>query len=208
MIFFYILMEFLCGSLMFSYWLGLAAKKNLHDLGDGNPGAFNLWHAAGPKLGILGVFLDFFKGYFPLVLLISGGYIDGMAIVPVAAAPVLGHVFSPFMKGRGGKGIAVTFGVWSAVSGFEVSFVYAVILALFTVIVKIVKKGKSTSSEADGLMVSVGMLCLGFYLIFRSFPRYMYALWLFNLIIIIFSNHKKLYNLSKIIFEKYHPTKD
>jgi len=201
----YVLLEFVCGSLMFSYWLGLAAKKDLHNLGDGNPGAFNLWHAAGPGLGILGVFLDFFKGYFPLVLLIDGGFIDGMAILPVAAAPVLGHVFSPFMKGRGGKGIAVTFGVWSAVSGFEVSLVYAVILALFTLIVRFIKKGKPASSEADGFMVTVGMLFLGFYLIFSSFPLYIYALWLCNLIIIIYANHKKLYKLSKTVFEKYHP---
>lgn len=32
--------EFLCGALMFSYWLGKAARKDLRQVGDGNPGAF------------------------------------------------------------------------------------------------------------------------------------------------------------------------
>lgn len=65
MIIIYVIIEFLCGSLMFSYWLGLVSKKDLSTVGDGNPGAFNLWKAAGYKLGLAGVFLDFMKGYFP-----------------------------------------------------------------------------------------------------------------------------------------------
>ena len=52
---------FLSGSFMFSYWLGLIAKKNLKTVGDGNPGALNLWKAAGYKLGIVGIILDFYK---------------------------------------------------------------------------------------------------------------------------------------------------
>jgi glycerol-3-phosphate acyltransferase PlsY len=38
MIVLYTVALYLCGSLMFSYWLGLLAKKNLHSVGDGNPG--------------------------------------------------------------------------------------------------------------------------------------------------------------------------
>lgn len=190
---------------MFSYWIGRAARKDLRKTGDGNPGAFNLWSTAGPGLGLLGVILDFIKGYFPLVMLLSGGYIKGMSIVPVAIAPVMGHVFSPFMKGRGGKGIAVTFGVWSAVTRFEVSFAYAVILAIFSMAAKLIKKGKPTSTEADGFMVVVGMLSLGLYLVYRPFFRHMhiFALWFCNLLVLIYTNRKKLYKLSKTIFEKY-----
>lgn len=179
------------------------ARKDLRKTGDGNPGAFNLWHSTGPGLGLLGVFLDFIKGYFPLIMLLSGGYIKGMYIVPVAIAPVLGHVFSPFMKGRGGKGIAVTFGIWSAVTRFEVSFAYAVILAIFSMAAKLIKKGKPTSTEADGFMVVAGMLSLGLYLVYRSFLQHIFALWFGNLLILAYTNRKKLYKLSKIAFEKY-----
>lgn len=192
---------------MFSYWIGRLVKKDLRQVGDGNPGAFNLWHAAGPGMGLLGVFLDFSKGYFPLVVLLSGGYAKGMAIVPVAIAPILGHAFSPFLKGRGGKGIAVSFGVWSAVTRFEVSFVYAVILAVFLVAAKFINRGKSPSTEANAFMVTAGMLTLGLYLFYRGFHPHIFALWIGNLLILAYKNSKKLYKFSKrfskAVFEEY-----
>lgn len=204
MIAFYALIEFIFGSMMFSYWLGLLADKDLHMYGDGNPGAFNLWHAAGYKLGILGVALDFLKGYFPLSILILKGYISGVEIVPVAVAAILGHVFSPFLKWRGGKGIAVTFGVWSAVTRFNVSIAYAIILAILYILAIILNKGKSTSSEVDGFMVVVGMLTLVLYLYYKSFPMYIYDIWFANLMIITYTNREKLYKLYKDAYEKHH----
>ena len=46
------LLCFLCGSLMFSYWIGLLIKLDIRQIGDGNPGAFNLWSGAGYKFGL------------------------------------------------------------------------------------------------------------------------------------------------------------
>lgn len=197
MIILYIVIEVLCGSLMFSYWLGLAVDKDLKTIGDGNPGAFNLWYAAGFKLGMLGVMLDFMKGYLPLAILVEWGLIRGMTIVPVAIAPILGHAFSPFIKFRGGKGIAVTFGVWSAVTRFEVSIVYAVILAILLFIVKLLKKGKTISTEIDAFMVVAGMLILGIYIIARANSVYLIILWLGNLLLLEYTNRTKLYTLAK-----------
>ena len=198
----FVVIEFLVGSLMFSYWLGIAVKSDLRLVGDGNPGAFNLWHAAGFKLGILGIFLDFMKGYLPLVILIECGFIKGLSIVPVAMAPILGHAFSPFLKFRGGKAIAVTFGVWSAITRFEVSFVYAVILAILLLIVKLLKSGKPVANEVDGFMVVAGMFALGIYLIIRAFPQYLIILWLCNLLLLTYTNKTKLHKLFKTIYYK------
>nr|PZN09579.1 MAG: hypothetical protein DIU64_08445 [Caldicoprobacter oshimai] len=200
---FYFIIEFLCGSLMFSYWLGLAAKKDLTKVGDGNPGAFNLWLAAGFKLGILGVLLDFIKGYFPLVVLIQREMIRDLSITTVAFAPILGHAFSPFLRGRGGKAIAVTFGVWSAVTQFKVSLVYAVILAVLYVIARMVYKGESTPTETDGFMVVFGMWILGLYIFFRAFPHYLLLLWLENSILITYKNKEKLHAFFKDVYSKY-----
>ncbi|HBG76123.1 MAG TPA: hypothetical protein DDW86_04110, partial [Clostridiales bacterium] len=47
MIVLYVIVEYFCGSLMFSYWLARLVNRDLTKVGDGNPGAFNLWHAAG-----------------------------------------------------------------------------------------------------------------------------------------------------------------
>jgi len=192
-------LEFFCGSLMFSYWLGLAAKKDLKTVGDGNPGAFNLWHAAGFKIGIAGVFLDFIKGYFPLVFFISAGYAKGPAIVPIAIAPVLGHAFSPFLKFKGGKSIAVTFGVWSAVTGFEVSFAYAIILAVLLAVAKLYKRGQPTSTETDAFMVVSGMLFVFPYLVLRNFLNNIILLWFLNFLVLVYTNRKKLYGFIKLM---------
>ncbi|MEC0229423.1 glycerol-3-phosphate acyltransferase [Paenibacillus alba] len=126
MIIVWTLCAFVCGSLMFSYWLGRIVRTNLKAVGDGNPGALNLWKAAGFRWGIMGIVLDFLKGYLILVLLLGSSRIEGYAMIPVALAPIVGHAFSPFLRGRGGKAIAVTFGVWSALSGFEVSLALAI----------------------------------------------------------------------------------
>ncbi len=187
---------------MFSYWLGLAVQKDLTTVGDGNPGAFNLWNAAGYKLGLLGIFLDFMKGYLPLAILIEYGIVYGMAIVPVAIAPILGHAFSPFIRLKGGKAIAVTFGVWSAVTRFEVSFAYAVILALLLCAAKLLRKGKPIPTEIDGFMVVLGILILGIYLMVRAFFLPVILLWFGNLLLLTYTNRAKLHRLFQAVSRK------
>ncbi|GGA46367.1 glycerol-3-phosphate acyltransferase [Paenibacillus physcomitrellae] len=189
--------EFVFGSLMFSYWLGRLARKDVRAVGDGNPGAFNLWAAAGWKLGAAGVVLDFLKGYFPLVWLIRVENISGYGLVLLAAAPILGHLFSPFLKFRGGKGIAVTFGVWSALTAFEVALVYAILLAALLVASILLKGSRRISDEANGFQVVLGMLLLSAYLLIESFPAPILVFWLVNLILLAFANRHKLAAFSR-----------
>ncbi|EFM12557.1 protein of unknown function DUF205 [Paenibacillus curdlanolyticus YK9] len=183
---------FLIGSLMFSYWLGLASRNNLKAVGDGNPGALNLWKAAGYKLGIAGVLLDFAKGYVPLLFVLGLGYSDGYARVPFAIAPIAGHAFSPFLRGKGGKAIAVTFGVWSALTAFEVALVYAVLLALLSAANRWIAAGRDKSPRADALQVVCGMLLLGVYLGARSFDMAIWFVWIGNLSILIVTHRVEL----------------
>jgi len=209
MIIIYTIIAFLCGSFMFSYWIGLLVKKDITNVGDGNPGAYNLWYAAGAKLGIFGVFLDFMKGYLPLAILLRQGLISGLDIVPVGLAAILGHSFSPFLKFKGGKGIAVTFGVWSAVTGFRVSLAYAIILAVLLLIAKILNKGAKTSTESDGVMVVLGMYILGIYMFINDFPNNILTLWLGNSIILTYNNKAKLLAFYKSVYHKHeHEEKD
>lgn len=196
---FYIGLNFLCGSLMFSYWLGLLAKKDLRGTGDGNPGAFNLWAAAGWRLGLPGVLLDFLKGYLPLFFQMRAGIVPDPWFLLIAFAPILGHAFSPFLKFHGGKSIAVTFGVWSAVTWFEVSFVYAVILALITLLLRLLHRGKAPSSEMDAFSAVLGMLLVGGYLYVKGFPPVFWQLWVLNLLLFFYLNRAKLFRLFKTV---------
>lgn len=183
---------FLSGSFMFSYWLGLIAKKNLKTVGDGNPGALNLWKAAGYKLGVVGIVLDFLKGYLILLFVSGNEKVQGYAIISIALAPIIGHAFSPFLKGKGGKAIAVTFGVWSALSSFEVSLVFAVVLAILLSAIKVMNRGKSTSTEADGLQVVVGFLLVGIYLYMRDYSSAILWIWLGNFLLLAYTHRFEL----------------
>ncbi|WP_261305497.1 glycerol-3-phosphate acyltransferase [Paenibacillus andongensis] len=183
---------FLSGSFMFSYWLGLIAKKNLKTVGDGNPGALNLWKAAGYKLGFVGIVLDFLKGYLILLFVLGNEKVQGYAIISIALAPIIGHAFSPFLKGKGGKAIAVTFGVWSALSNFEASLAFAVVLAILLSAIKVINRGKITSTEADGMQVVVGFLLLGIYLYLRGYASAILWVWLGNFLLLAYTHRNEL----------------
>ncbi len=140
---------------MFSYWLGLLVlKRDIRAVGDSNPGASNLFRAGGRVLGIVGLLLDYAKGAVPVLAARSAGGIEGLALIPVALAPVLGHAFSPWLRGRGGKAVAVTFGVWTGVSLWEGPVVLGALLAFWYVL-----------SANDGWTVFIAMLCFVLYLL-------------------------------------------
>ncbi|MEO0070565.1 MAG: glycerol-3-phosphate acyltransferase [candidate division WOR-3 bacterium] len=111
---------FLSGSLMFSFWFGLWRGKDIRKVGDGNPGAVNAFKSAGPLVGTLGLLFDFLKGALPVTFGYWYLHISGIALTNLIVAPVLGHAFSPWLRFRGGKALAVTFGVWSGVTLYQV----------------------------------------------------------------------------------------
>lgn len=111
------LIGFLLGSLPFSVWLGkLVLRTDIRRYGDGNPGGTNVLRAGNTGLGLLAIFLDMLKGAAPVALAHYLFQVDGWPLVPVILAPILGHAFSPFLRFRGGKAIASTFGAWTALT--------------------------------------------------------------------------------------------
>ncbi|AEM79144.1 glycerol-3-phosphate acyltransferase [Thermoanaerobacter wiegelii] len=180
------ILEFGCGSLMFSYWMGLMLGKRLEEVRDGNPGAFNLGHAAGFKMGVVGATFDFMKGYFPLVYFLEKGYVTGNAIAIVAIAPILGHAFSPFLKFKGGKALATTFGVWSAITRFKASLTYAVILGILKLGERRYNRGKPSIPEIDAVLDLVGFGILGGLLFLSSVESYLLLLWMLNFVVLLY----------------------
>ena len=133
----WILLAFISGSLPFSVWLGkLATGKDVRQVGDGNPGATNVFRAGSKLVGLFVLILDIAKGAFPVGMAYYVLHISGLAMFFIATAPVLGHVFSPFLGFRGGKGVAVSFGVWIGLTVWKASLPALIIVvignALFT----------------------------------------------------------------------------
>jgi glycerol-3-phosphate acyltransferase PlsY len=123
---------FLAGSLPFSVWLGYwMLSTEIRGYGDGNPGAANAWRAGKWRVGLPALLLDFLKGAVPVSLArLPTGY-SGWALLPLSLAPVLGHAFSPFLRFRGGKAVATTFGVWAGLTLWEGPTVLGLFCGLF-----------------------------------------------------------------------------
>lgn len=120
------------GSLPFSVWAGrLVLKRDIRDYGDRNPGTSNAWRAGGWALGLPVAALEVGKAALPIGLAhLHIGNAD-WRIVPVALAPIVGHSFSPFLRFRGGKAVACTFGAWIALAGPLGALLLAVVFGLY-----------------------------------------------------------------------------
>ena len=83
--------------------------------GSGNLGTANIYRLLGPTAGALTLLGDAAKGALPVALarltLTSLGTWQDTGVALVAAAAVLGHVFPVYLKFKGGKAVATTFGV-------------------------------------------------------------------------------------------------
>ncbi|GAB4430560.1 MAG: hypothetical protein Kow00106_25130 [Anaerolineae bacterium] len=86
--------------------------------------------AGGLRWGALALALDFLKGAVPVGLAHFIGDVQGATLVAVALAPVMGHAFSPWLRGRGGKAVAATFGIWAGLSFWYVPTMLGLLLAV------------------------------------------------------------------------------
>lgn len=126
---------FLCGSILFSYYLPLLFKGvDVRKMSrDGNPGTANAFLYGGIPVGILCLVLEVGKGFWPVFLALRLLPVDSIWMLPVLLAPAVGHAFSPLQRGQGGKAIAVSFGVLLGLLPFTfIVFLLAFIFVFFT----------------------------------------------------------------------------
>lgn len=87
--------------------------------GSGNIGATNVGRLCGTKYGAMTLALDVLKGFIPVLLATS--FSDSYFFLTlVATAAVCGHMFSVFLHGKGGKGVATWVGAFLAISPWAV----------------------------------------------------------------------------------------
>jgi len=167
---------FLLGSIPFSVLLGrLAGRGDVRRFGDGNPGAANVLRAAGWGWAILALLLDGFKGAIPVGVAWYVLRVTGIAIVPVALAPVLGHAFSPWLGWHGGKAVTVTFGIWTGLTLGVGPTILGMLLGLAFAVL-----------ASSGWAVMLSMLTFGLFiagLYGRQFPEWI-VVWALNVLIL------------------------
>jgi len=93
--------------LMLVRWL---AGTDIRDHGSGNMGTVNVLRVAGPAVAAIVLVADMLKGFVPVWLAIDRGA-GSWIIVLCGLAAIAGHNWSVFLRFRGGRGIATSFGV-------------------------------------------------------------------------------------------------
>jgi glycerol-3-phosphate acyltransferase PlsY len=111
------LLGYLLGSVPFGVMVARTKGIDILKVGSGNPGATNVWRNLGAKAGLLVFALDIAKGLIPAA--VGTALLEDKQLGMLCGiAAVLGHSFSPWLKFKGGKGIATGFGALLGSSPF------------------------------------------------------------------------------------------
>jgi len=108
---------YLIGSIPMGFLMGkLFFKSDIRTSGSGNIGATNALRSFGVVAGVIVLLLDAAKGF--LAVYIAKTLFPDVTpiIILTGAMVVIGHVFSLFLRFRGGKGVATAAGVFVALS--------------------------------------------------------------------------------------------
>jgi len=109
-------LSYLLGSIPFALIVSLPQGVDPRKEGSKNPGATNVARLLGKKWGIITFLGDSLKGVFALFIaylfLEKIPYPKELVLAGTAFFAVLGHLFSIFLKFKGGKGVATTIGVF------------------------------------------------------------------------------------------------
>ncbi|MEO0097318.1 MAG: glycerol-3-phosphate 1-O-acyltransferase PlsY [candidate division WOR-3 bacterium] len=123
---------FLVGGIPFGYLIPKVFKKiDIRNYGSRNIGFTNVYRTLGYLYGIPVLILDISKGF--LITYFS----KELSLLPllVGIGAILGHLFTPYLRFRGGKGVATTIGVLLALAPKNLIFsiiIFLIILIIFS----------------------------------------------------------------------------
>lgn len=178
--------------LLFSYLLGgipwgmilvrWLKKQDIRSIGSGNIGATNAFRAGGPIIGTATGVLDILKGAIPVYLGLR--FFNPNIALLCGVLAVLGHTFTPYLKFRGGKGVA------TAVGAFFVLAPKPLLIGILTwVLTLVVFRYVSLASILGAIATSIAMPFMSHGILLSVLT------WLVALVLII--RHKG--NISRII---------
>ena len=106
------LCSFLLGAVPFGLLIGKLVKGiDIRLYGSGNIGTTNVIRIFGPVWGSIVFVLDVLKGFVPTYIALKLNLSSDWFVVLAGALSVFGHTFSPFLKFKGGKGVATSLGL-------------------------------------------------------------------------------------------------
>ena len=102
---------YLIGGIPFGFLIGKMRGVDVRTVGSKNIGATNVFRTVGKKWGLIAFVCDVLKGLLPT--LTARHFAADLSWLPlcVGVACVVGHMLTPYMKFKGGKGVATSFGM-------------------------------------------------------------------------------------------------
>ena len=171
----YSAIAFLCGATPTAYWTAMRLRGiDIRKHGSGNAGATNVTRVLGKGPGYFVFVIDFLKGLIPvLVYRFSSNLPAEPALLGVGFFSVMGHVFSPWLSFKGGKGIATGAGMLTAAVpfNFAVSFILWLVFYFTTRTVSISSLAAVLALPISGLFfkqdikVVLWLACLFFFIL-------------------------------------------
>lgn len=151
-ILFFLIVTFIVGSIPFGLIITkLAGYGDIRNIGSGNIGATNVLRTGNKILAFLTLILDILKSFLLLLIskytfstILTLDLLNNLYIL-VSLASVLGHMYSPFLRLKGGKGIATSAGILLFMS-YPVLILTASVWVLVAIASKKSSLGALTSS--------------------------------------------------------------
>jgi acyl phosphate:glycerol-3-phosphate acyltransferase len=158
---------------------GIDVRKS----GSGNIGSANVFRVAGPWPAALTLLFDAIKGFVPIFIAQRLG-MPLWALLLTGVAAIIGHNWSVFLRGRGGKGIATSLGVLAGIAPL------VTIIALAVWIVVII--GSRYASLASLLM-------MGSVPVLLAVLGYTYTYWIFGAGLVLLAIYRHRGNIARLL---------
>jgi glycerol-3-phosphate acyltransferase PlsY len=146
---------FWAGAIPFGVLIARRRGVDIRAHGSGNIGATNVTRVLGTRAGAVVLVLDALKGALPTAAALAAlGEPRTVALTGLAA--ILGHCFSPFLRGRGGKGVATAAGVFVVIA----PGIVAIALAVFALVLRATRV-PALGSLAAAAAITAGLALRG-----------------------------------------------
>ncbi len=152
--------SYLLGGIPTGYIIGRVKGIDIRQHGSGNPGTANVYRTLGRGPGILTFLVDFLKGFLPAMIAMQFFYITASADfskghwwIPVTAGAlaIAGHIWTPFLGFKGGKGVATAAGVFTALLPWPTAGAF-VVFAIAVALTHHISVGSMSASVALPLL--------------------------------------------------------
>jgi glycerol-3-phosphate acyltransferase PlsY len=183
-----ILFAYLLGSIPFSYLYGkIFTGRDIRQFGSGNIGTTNAFRVFGKPIGFATLFSDTLKSGLLVFLMIDTDLFAGISLfhpLVYGLASVVGHIFPVWLKFKGGKGVAASFGLL---------FVYNVWIGLAAVAVFLISEYATRYVSVSSTIAVLFTLSFVTIRHFFFIPDLVLVLATLALVVLILWRHKANY---------------